>query len=68
MFHTYRNMQPDYLCGWRYVFSRSYREKVHEKWGENTITRVMCIIGGIAGMILTSSLAIVLLLYFAGYL
>lgn len=56
MFPRGRNYQIDYFCGWRYIFSPSFRRKVHQKWNANPFTRMACIFGGFFGMVFTSAL------------
>lgn len=60
-----RSYQIDYFCGWRYIFSPAFRKKVHQKWGSNPFTRIICIFGGFFGIVFTSTL--ILLALMAGW-
>jgi hypothetical protein len=65
MFPHGRSYQIDYFCGWRYIFSPSFRKRVHKKWNGNTFTRLACIFGGFFGVIFTTGL--ILLALMAGW-
>jgi hypothetical protein len=65
MFPRGRSYQIDYFCGWRYIFSPSFRRQVHKKWSANPFTRLMCVVGGCFGIIFTSTL--ILLALMAGW-
>jgi len=54
-----RSCRPDYLCGWRYIISPSFRMKVHNKCGGNLLSISLFIIGSLAGMVLTSIVFII---------
>jgi hypothetical protein len=65
MFPRGRGYQIDFFCGWRYLFSPTFRKRVHQKWDSNLFTRLACIFGGFFGMIFTS--ALILLALMAGW-
>ena len=53
MLPHHRSFQINYLCGWQYCFSPKFRSEVHEKWGDNTWLRSLCILGGLGGMVIS---------------
>lgn len=58
MYESSRNYQIDYFCGWRYLLSRRFRNRVREQWGGSILKKSVCIFGGVIGMILTTSLTL----------
>jgi hypothetical protein len=57
-----RSYQIDYFCGWRYLFSAKFRDRVKQKWGNNLMLRSLFLIGSFTGMLLTSAAAILLIM------
>jgi len=53
MLYRDRYYQINYLCGWQYLFSPKFRSQVHQKWFGNMWLRVICVIGGFVGMLLS---------------
>jgi hypothetical protein len=57
-----RRYQIDYICGLRYVFSPTYRAKVHNTWGQNTPLRVLYMCGGLISLAVVISASLLLTL------
>ena len=57
----FRSYEFDYFCGWRYLLSPQFRTRVHSKWGGNLWLRLLCITGGLIGMVISSALTVFLL-------
>lgn len=63
-----RRHQIDYMFGLRYVFSPAYRAQVHSTFGNNTVLRVLYMIGGLVSTAVVISALLLLLLAIQGLL
>ena len=45
----------DYLCGWRYLVSPAFRNRMRARWGQSQWTRALCYTGVIASLLLTTT-------------
>ena len=61
MLHQTRNYQINYFCGWQYIFSKTFRSQVHQKWGGNLWLQSLCIIGAIGGMVISLAVFVFLI-------
>lgn len=61
-----RRYQFDYMSGVRYVFSPAYRAEVHKNWGQNTVSRVLYMTGGIISTAVVISAVLFLMLAIQG--
>ena len=52
----------DYFFGWRYLLSPAFREQMRLKWGRTQLTRMLCYAGIICSLMISSALAILVLL------
>lgn len=62
MFPHGRSYQIDYFFGWRYLFSSKFRRRVQLTWNTNPFSRIVCIFGGIFGMVFTGALTLLALM------
>jgi uncharacterized BrkB/YihY/UPF0761 family membrane protein len=63
-----RKYQIDYMFGLRYVFSSTYRAKIHHTWGQSTGMRLLYMIGSLVSMAVVISALLFLALALEGLL
>lgn len=60
MIYFQRSYQIDYFCGWRYLLSAEFRNKIRLKWGSSLYLRSLCLMGCFASLVITSTAAVLL--------
>ena len=63
-----RRYQIDYMSGLRYVFSPAYRAQVRNMLGDNSVLRVLYMIGGLISTAVVIAALLLLLLAVQGLL
>ena len=63
-----RRYQIDYMSGLRYVFSPAYRAQVRNTLGDNSVLRVLYMIGGLISTAVVIAALLLLLLAVQGLL
>jgi len=51
------NYRFDYFYGWRYLVSRTFRDKLRTRWGQSPWRRALSYTGVIISLLLTSAFA-----------